>query len=129
MKIYTSYHAKKKAVEQLGIIPVSISLYNPRYTTKYEHNYKIFAPTQETLSLEKEEYIPKFNSYLETLDFEQVKKQLENIAQGNDIALMCYEKVGDFCHRHLVANWLNEKGLEVKELDLKPKNETKNLFS
>ena len=25
-----------------------------------------------------------------------------------DIALVCYEKPGDFCHRHLVADWLNE---------------------
>jgi uncharacterized protein (DUF488 family) len=30
--------------------------------------------------------------------------------------LLCYEKSGDFCHRHLVAEWLRRYGYEVKEL-------------
>lgn len=32
-----------------------------------------------------------------------------------DIALICYEKPSDFCHRHLVANWLNKNGFECRE--------------
>ena len=32
-----------------------------------------------------------------------------------DIALICYEKPSDFCHRHLVADWLNRNGFECKE--------------
>ena len=32
------------------------------------------------------------------------------------LVLLCYEKSGDFCHRHLFAAWLSEKiGVEVKE--------------
>lgn len=30
--------------------------------------------------------------------------------------LLCYEKTGSFCHRHIVAEWLREAGFEVKEL-------------
>lgn len=31
--------------------------------------------------------------------------------------MLCYEKVGDFCHRHIVAVWLNQSGLaKVYEL-------------
>ena len=38
-----------------------------------------------------------------------------NNDSNKDICLMCYEKPSDFCHRHLVANWLNENGIECKE--------------
>ena len=31
------------------------------------------------------------------------------------IALICYEKPTDFCHRHLVADWLNKNGIECEE--------------
>lgn len=33
----------------------------------------------------------------------------------NDIALICYEKPSDFCHRHLVAEWLNQNGYRCEE--------------
>ena len=33
----------------------------------------------------------------------------------NDIALICYEKPSDFCHRHLVADWFNKNGVYCKE--------------
>lgn len=32
-----------------------------------------------------------------------------------NIYLVCYEKPGDFCHRHLVASWMNQMGIKVKE--------------
>jgi len=34
---------------------------------------------------------------------------------GENAVLLCWEKDG-FCHRHLVADWLQEKlGIEIKE--------------
>lgn len=27
--------------------------------------------------------------------------------------LLCYEKTGDFCHRHLLAEWLGYKDCEI----------------
>lgn len=30
--------------------------------------------------------------------------------------LLCYEKTGDFCHRHIVAKWLKEAGFGCEEL-------------
>ena len=47
-----------------------------------------------------------------------------NIAakDGKDIVFLCYEKTGDFCHRHIFAEWLTEKTgepvSELKELTL-----------
>ena len=34
---------------------------------------------------------------------------------GKNIALICYEKPSDFCHRHLVAEWLNDNGFKCEE--------------
>ena len=43
---------------------------------------------------------------------EMVRKQY---VKNKDIALVCYEKPSDFCHRHLVAKWLKENGYNVEE--------------
>lgn len=43
------------------------------------------------------------------------QKVLEDL--GEDAVLLCWEGANDFCHRRVVAEWLQEKlGLEVKEL-------------
>jgi len=45
---------------------------------------------------------------LDVLDAKKVYEEL-----GEDSILLCWEKSGDFCHRRLVAEWL-EKELNVK---------------
>jgi hypothetical protein len=36
---------------------------------------------------------------------------------GDDATLLCYEKPGDFCHRHIVAAWFKSNlGISVPEL-------------
>lgn len=37
--------------------------------------------------------------------------------KNRHIVLLCYEKPKDFCHRHLVAEWLNKAGFECKEYE------------
>ena len=44
-----------------------------------------------------------------------VVSDLKTLAGDKDIALVCYEKPGDFCHRHLVAQWLRDAGYSVEE--------------
>lgn len=39
-------------------------------------------------------------------------------SQTNHIALCCYEKSGDFCHRNLLTEYLSRQRLPVKELIL-----------
>ncbi len=49
---------------------------------------------------------------LNHLDPEVIYKEL-----GQDAILLCWEKPGEFCHRRVVARWLEEKlGIEVPEL-------------
>lgn len=49
---------------------------------------------------------------LNRLDARKVYEEL-----GEDSVLLCWEPKGEFCHRKLVADWLNEKlGIVVEEL-------------
>ena len=83
-------------------------------------------------------YIKCFNEQvLNKLNAEQVVKELDNLLLNETlaidyngdlkevprIALICYEKPSDFCHRHLVADWLNKNGVECKEWELAEDNE------
>ena len=38
---------------------------------------------------------------------EEVLKFLDSFE--TDIILLCYEKSGDFCHRHIVADWIESE--------------------
>lgn len=71
-------------------------------------------------------YVERFNAeVLGKLDRNRVLADLAELAGGNDktVVLMCYEKPDDFCHRHLVAQWLGD----VEELRLGPFQEELNL--
>lgn len=49
---------------------------------------------------------------------DQIKIQMEAPFYASPdwhIALVCYEKPADFCHRHIVAKWLCGNGFECHE--------------
>lgn len=64
-------------------------------------------------------YIEHFQKeVLDELDATTVNKELNNLVpnvNSKDIALICYEKPSDFCHRHLVADWLKKNGFKCEE--------------
>ena len=90
----------------------SISLYSPSWYVGAE--FKTLAPTKDLLldfhnGLSKEDYELRFQ--LEVLSKLNAKDVFEKITKqcGNDVVLLCYENPGDFCHRRLVANWLESE--------------------
>lgn len=121
MRIYTTYFANLKKIPS-NIIPISICGKAPQGYQGIQ--YKTLAPKYGFFMEWKQNhdndfYIQHFNAeVLDKLDPAIVLKHLETMSGGQDIVLVCYEKPGDFCHRHLVAKWLNEKlGLDVKEYE------------
>lgn len=98
---------------------VSISLDGGRLAKFEGRVYKKLAPPYDLLKHWHEhkdiDYYTKdyYERVLNKLDPHQVAKEL-----GDGAVLMCYEKSGDFCHRHLVAEWLHAAGIEVKEYEL-----------
>ena len=51
-----------------------------------------------------------YRTVLMKLDPEEVYNKL------NNSVLLCYEDSDDFCHRHIVADWLRAAGFECEEL-------------
>lgn len=118
--IYTSYFAKLKKLPP-DIIPIAICGKSPDWYKGLQ--YKKLAPKYGFFKIWKENhdndyYIDCFQKeVLNLLDADDVVNDLMKLSGGKDVALICYEKPLDFCHRHLVATWLNEQvGNNVEEL-------------
>lgn len=122
--IYTSYFAKLKELENHNIIPISICGKAPDWYKGLQ--YKKLAPKygffmEWKRNHDNEYYIEHFQKeVLDGLDATEVILDFSRMAYGfnageNDIALICYEKPSDFCHRHLLAEWLNQNGFKCEE--------------
>lgn len=131
--IFTTYFAQLHNLPE-NIIPVSICGKAPDWYKGLEH--KKLAPKYSFFSEWKidhnnDYYIEHFNT--EVLDKlsplkvvtelqmrlpEEIKIKMKAPFYDNPdwhIALVCYEKPEDFCHRHLVSKWLNENGFSCTE--------------
>ena len=120
--IYTSYFAKLKSLPE-DVIPISICGKAPEWYKGLQ--YKKLAPKYDFFMKWKENhdnnyYIEHFQSdVLDKLSVTDVVRDLINMlpdrSSKHNIALICYEKPSDFCHRHLVADWLNKNGFRCEE--------------
>ena len=121
--IYTSYFAKLKSLPE-NVIPISICGKAPDWYKGLQ--YKKLAPKYDFFMKWKENhdndyYIKCFNDQvLSKLNATDVVLDLSRIISNFNvdnpvICLICYEKPTDFCHRHLVAEWLKENGFSCEE--------------
>jgi uncharacterized protein (DUF488 family) len=108
----TSYYAKSSKLPNA----VSIAGKAPDWYTGRE--YKQLAPKYWFFKKYKDDGDEKFYTEQykkEVLDQLDPKKVFEEL--GENSVILCWEKSGKFCHRHLVAEWFKEKlGIEVTEL-------------
>lgn len=134
--IYTSYFAKLKSLPE-DVVPISICGKAPDWYKGLQ--YKKLAPKYDFFMKWKENhdndyYIKCFNEQvLSSLDVYQTLDELYRLLSETErtlieitncppwsnshvnIALVCYEKPSDFCHRHLVSEWLNKNGIPCEE--------------
>ena len=109
--MHTSYYAKYR-----GPNGVSIAGYAPKGWKGRE--YKKLAPKVWFFKKYKEDGDEAFyreqyqKEVLDHLDPAEVYKEL-----GDDAVILCYEKFGSFCHRHIVAEWLQKHlGVNITEI-------------
>jgi hypothetical protein len=101
---------------------VSIALKTPEWFQG--QRYPALAPRLDMLHLEEEEYRREYQAILDGLDPRQVYEDL-----GPDAVLLCWEPPGAFCHRRLVAVWLEQHlGVGVPELPSNHHPDQKDLF-
>ena len=130
--IYTSYFANLRKLPE-NIIPISICGKAPDWYKGLQ--YKKLAPKYDFFmewkkNHDNDYYIKCFKEQvLDKLNVDDVVKELDSLLIDVTttlnykvdsmlvprIALVCYEKPSDFCHRHLVADWLNKNGISCKE--------------
>ena len=132
--IFTSYFANIKKFPK-NVIPVAICAKVPDWYKGIR--YSKLAPNYDILMKYKDDhneadYIKRFNNTtLADLNPVKVSFELQDLLgsfhdiylvlaplcdnPSYHIALVCYEKPGDFCHRHLVADWFRRNGIECEE--------------
>ena len=128
MKIYTSYFARTKKLLEMGLRPICVAGYAPKFffDVQNAHFYPDLAPKREWWLEWKSRFKDDLDSiqsiawyrrkYIDTvlanLNPEKVLSDL-----GDNAVMMCYEKPTDFCHRHIIAEWLMERtGTRVEEV-------------
>lgn len=120
--MYTGYFAKLKDYERLGLIPIAIcggipNWYKGLWYKKLAPKWSFFNEWKNDTEHkgDNDYYIQHFNDeVLNHLTYDQVLGDISKLCGDfdiNKVVLLCYEKPGDFCHRHLVAEWLNKSGL------------------
>ncbi len=58
-----------------------------------------------------------YETVLSEVEQEEIAAELKRLADGKDVCLLCYETPENFCHRQLVAEWLNNAGIACVEWD------------
>lgn len=123
--IYTTYFANLKKLPK-DIIPISIcgkapDWYDGLQYKKLSPKYNFFMEWKK--NHDNDFYIEHYNKeVLDTLNTNDIIKELlcmvhnfKGLNYFPMIALVCYEKPSDFCHRHLVSEWLNSNGIDCEE--------------
>lgn len=120
MCIFTSYFGNKHYLLSSGYKNLwSIAGITPEWFYHVGERYSKLAPKYSWWkewhdnSLSEEWYIEKYyKTVLDKLNQNDVILEL-----GNNAVLLCYEGSGKFCHRRIVANWIeNNTGINVKEI-------------
>jgi hypothetical protein len=109
--IYTSYYGNLEIKNRVNL--VSISRSTPGHIKCIHYNQ--LKPFWALINHYKthhdiDYYIDQYDRLLAKLDPSEVYARL------NNHIILCYEKPSDFCHRHLISEWLRNNGYEADEL-------------
>lgn len=123
--IYTSYFASPK-LRNIECTKIGIVAIPPKWFTGV--NLNSLAPSLELLYWYKDAikshnnlgeiykyYTNDYISKLEQLNLTPIVEYFKTFS--NDVVLLCYERPKEFCHRHLLATYLNVRyAMSIKEL-------------
>ncbi len=126
MKIYTSYFGNSRKLAEEGVKIICVAIGKPRFMNVPQ--MLNVCPTRYMVSgpCSHNEYLKLYDEILARQDANNVLEQIRSLGGGQDVALCCYEKPGDFCHRHILAKWLTENtGVEITEFGVVEKKEPK----
>lgn len=115
MRIYTSYY-KKFDHCTFDKVMVRVSNSQPAWFAWETYNLTEVYPGWQLVQglkmryITEEEYTEAYRKHLENLDRDALIAKLQELSDqhfGADIVLLCWENKSSFCHRHILAEWLN----------------------
>lgn len=129
MTIYTSYYAactnKTRTIDGVEFQTISISVKAPWFWKPGklpEKHYEKLAPTWEIVNdykngkIDERGYTERFFELLLETRKLKAERVIEELPEN--VVLLCYEKPETFCHRRLVAKWIeHETGIVVPEVE------------
>ena len=134
MKVYTSYYSQLKALDREGIIPIAISRTVPDWSldrmNRNKNWLRTLAPRPEMHKMPMHLYIPRYEAILQAHDPASVCQLIKKMSDGQDAALLCWEKDSENCHRSIVAAWINKAtGSHIEEYGTgEPNGDQQDLF-
>jgi len=130
MKLYTSYYANIKNIpEDYILVSISGGITEDIKNAMDIHD-KRFAPNLSLFTEYKNSpeginrevrYVKRFKKeILENRDINEILKSwTDKFGYDKKYVMLCYEKPEDFCHRHIVAEAIENKyNIEINELGL-----------
>ena len=117
--IYTGYYSKIKEYADSGLTLLSISRTKPEFVKSCIDIPQLF-PSDKILwdhkkgKIDDMEYTSKYLDQLNELGIDRIIKMIQIF--GDDVVLLCWESPEKFCHRHILADYINKNsGVVVEE--------------
>ncbi len=120
IKLYVSHFGKYKQLKAAGVAVVSIARFNPKWAKDLEGWCTSLAPTGDMIKLPVgEEYDRRFKEILAKRNPHTMYAEISKRNPRHEmVALCCYEKDWNECHRKLVAEWFTKAGYECSEFGM-----------
>jgi hypothetical protein len=120
VRIWTSYWGNRD-LAHVGAVKACISRGRPKWSLPYRFRVlSDLAPSREAFKAPDGEWQRIYRLQLEELGAQRILEDLERISNGHGVIMLCWERPepgNDFCHRRVLAAWLEEQlGIEVPEL-------------
>lgn len=120
MKIYTSYFSNLKNLDEDTYTFISISASRPKWVTGVTiYDLPVLHPHWDLINDWKSgtiswgEYTDRYYAQLQSINPTDILHKIEELSNGRDVILLCWEGSDKPCHRHLIGPLL---GLVVKEI-------------
>lgn len=117
--IYTGYYSKIKEYADSGLTLLSISRTKPEFAKSCIDIPQLF-PSNKILwdykkgKIDEMEYTSKYLDQLNELGVDRIIKMIQIF--GDNVVLLCWESPEKFCHRHILADYINKNsGVVVEE--------------
>ncbi len=117
MRLYTSFWSNPE-LRDLDAVPVSISRGRPRWSLPYRYRrYDELAPDDHTWAQEdRESFERSYLAQVEELGAERILADLRRISEehgGKALCLLCWERPGQWCHRRVLACYIERETVIV----------------